>query len=362
LKVLFIARATLYKDKGGDTVQVLETARQLEKLGVRVDVRLTNEVIDYTSYDLLHFFNIIRPADILKHIGLSRKPYVVSTIFVDYSEYDKQARKGWAGLLFKIFSGDRIEYMKVVARAVKNGEKIVSPSYLYYGQRRSIRKIIRGAALLLPNSASEYARLSRAYGVEQEYRVIPNAIDPQLFHPPASATVREKGLVICVGRIEGRKNQLNLIQALNGTEFNVVIIGSPSANQGGYYEACRAAAGPTISFVPATDQETLKGFYSRAQVHVLASWFETTGLSTLEAAAMGCTIVITDKGDQREYFGGHAFYCDPAVPATILEAVRRAAAALPDGELQKKIFSNYIWERTAEETAKAYAGLQPNTR
>jgi len=357
VKVLFIARATLHKNKGGDTIQILETAKQLRKLAIQVDVRLTNETIDYSPYDLLHFFNIIRPGDILKHITLSRKPYVVSTIFVDYSEYDTRVRTGFTGLLFKILSGDRIEYLKAVARALINGEKIISPSYLLYGQRRSIRKIIRGAGMLLPNSNSEYERLFRAYGVVQQYRVIPNAIDPQLFYLPHPGAPREKGLVLCVGRIEGLKNQLNLIRALNGTEFRLLIIGSPAANHRAYGEACRAAAASNVCFVGGASQHSLVDYYYRAQVHVLPSWFETTGLSTLEAAAMGCAIVITDKGDQREYFGDHAFYCDPAEPATILQAVRQAAATPPDGQLQQKIRSDYTWERTAEKTLAAYSAL-----
>lgn len=345
----------MYKDKGGDTTQVLGTAEQLGKLGIGVDIRLTNEVIDYSAYDLLHFFNIIRPADILEHIRRSGKPYVVSTIYVDYSEFDKRARKGMTRLLFRVFSGDGIEYLKVIARALLNGEKIVSTSYLLYGQKRSIRRIIRGAALLLPNSASEYGRLHRDYGEAQQYRVIPNSIDPALFHPPAADVPRDGNLVICVGRIEGRKNQLNLVRALNATEFRLIIIGSPSANQTGYYEACRNEASPNVTFMPATDQKTLAGYYARACVHALPSWFETTGLSTLEAGAMGCRIVITEKGDTREYFGNYAFYCDPDSPSSILEAVRRAATAPPDGSLQAKIFREYTWQRTAEMTAAAYA-------
>ena len=64
MRVVFITRATLYSVKGGDTLQVLQTARHLEELGIQVDIRLTNERISYDQYDLLHFFNIIRPADI----------------------------------------------------------------------------------------------------------------------------------------------------------------------------------------------------------------------------------------------------------------------------------------------------------
>jgi glycosyltransferase involved in cell wall biosynthesis len=356
MRVLFIARSTLYKDRGGDTVQILQTADQLRKLQIEVDIKLTNEVIGYEPYDLLHFFNIIRPADILHHIRASRKPYVVSTIFVDYAEYEKKSRKGFAGLLFRLLSPDQIEYLKVIARRVVNGEKIISPGYLWYGQRGAIRKIIRGAGMLLPNSASEYRRLYAHYKVEAPYEVVPNAIDPLLFSQSA-VLQRQPDLIICVGRIEGRKNQLNLIRALNGTAYRLFIIGSPSANQVAYYKVCREEAGPNVTFIAATSQEELIGYYSTAKVHVLPSWFETTGLSSLEAAAMGCTLVITDKGDTREYFEDFAFYCDPASPESILAAVEQAAAVEETGALQRKIFSAYTWGQTARRTADAYSKL-----
>jgi glycosyltransferase involved in cell wall biosynthesis len=360
MKVLFIARSTLYKDRGGDTVQVLETAEHLRRLGIDVTVKLTSEAIDYEPYDLLHFFNIIRPADILHHIRASGKPYVVSTIYVDYSEYEKTSRKGFAGLLFRLLSSDRIEYLKVVARRVIAGEKIVSPVYLWYGQRGSIRRIIRGAAMLLPNSASEYRRLLRHYKREAPFEVIPNAIDPGLFRASDARVARADDLVLCVGRIEGRKNQLNLIRALNGTPYRLYIIGSASANQAAYYKACKEEAGPNVQFINGITQKELTGYYSTAKVHVLPSWFETTGLSSLEAAAMGCTLVITDKGDTREYFEDFAVYCDPASVTSIRAAVEKAAAAKWDDSLQRKIFSEYTWEQTARRTAMAYSKVLPS--
>lgn len=60
MKVAFISRATLYSSPGGDTKQLEETAAGLRSMGVTVDVYLTNQPIDYTQYDLLHFFNIIQ--------------------------------------------------------------------------------------------------------------------------------------------------------------------------------------------------------------------------------------------------------------------------------------------------------------
>src|SRR6516164_5516319 len=112
MKVAFISRASLFSDKGGDTIQIANTASQLRILGIEVDIFLADQKPEYARYDLLHFFNIIRPDDILPHISLSRLPFVVSTIYVDYSEYEKRARQGLSALLFRFLSPDLIEYLK----------------------------------------------------------------------------------------------------------------------------------------------------------------------------------------------------------------------------------------------------------
>jgi len=272
---------------------------------------------------------------------------------VDYAEYEKNARHGITGIVFRLLSPDLIEYLKVVARYIVNGEKILSPQYIWLGQKRAVRKIIRQASLLLPNSNSEYNRLKEHYKTGNTYRVIPNSIETSLFGQYDLAA-KIPDLVICVGRIEGRKNQLNLIRALNGTKYQLVVIGSASANQLNYYNACKREAGANISFVTNIPQQELIDYYRRAKVHVLASWFETTGLSTLEAAAMGCNIVITNKGDTREYFENYAYYCDPSSPSSIFAAVEAAAAAAYNPLLHKKIYAQYTWQETARKTLEAY--------
>lgn len=353
MKVLFISRATLFKDAGGDTIQVKNTARYLIELGIQVDIRLCDEKINYSNYNLLHFFNIIRPADILRHVQKSRKPYVVSTIYVDYSEYEKTQRGGLAGFLFKSISADFIEYIKVIARFAVKGERIISPSYLLLGQRKAIKKVIREASFLLPNSNNEYKRLSEQYGIKKPYYVIPNAVDLTLFDYTLKG-IKKQNLVLCVGRIEGRKNQLNLIRALNNTKFEVMIIGSAASNQAAYADACHAAAAPNIKFIDNVPQKQLLAYYAAAAVHVLPSWFETTGLSSLEAAVMGCNIVVTDKGDTKEYFGDMAYYCNPGIPESIRGAVELASSKPFNEILRQKIVTEYIWPVTAAKTLEAY--------
>jgi glycosyltransferase involved in cell wall biosynthesis len=353
MKVAMITRSTLYSGSGGDTVQVTETARHLALLGVEVDIKLTHEKIDYNAYQLLHFFNITRPADILYHIKRSHVPFVVSTILIDYSEYDALHRKGIAGFLFRFLSGDTIEYTKTIARWLLGRDKLISLAYLRKGQYASICEIIKQSSILLPNSQLEHQRLQKKYGMATACEVVPNAIDTQLFQYTTPCE-KDPLLVICVARIEGIKNQVNLIKALNGTKYRLLLIGSPAVNQHNYYKHCKELAGDNIQFIDHLPQDALLNYYRQAKTHILPSWFETTGLSSLEAAAMGCNIVISDRGDAKEYFGNHAFYCDPSSPENILAAVESAASAPCDEMLCKKITEQYTWQKAAEHTFNAY--------
>ena len=84
------------------------------------------------------------------------------------------------------------------------------------------------------------------------------------------------------------------------------------------------------------------------------SWMETPGLSSLEAAAMDCNIVVTKKGDPYDYFGDLAFYCEPDNIDSIKKAIDLAFDSKVNPELKKKVLENFIWENTAAETLKGY--------
>lgn len=353
MKVALITRSTLYSVKGGDTFQIINTARELNRQGIEADIILTNQPVQYRQYNLLHFFNIVRPADIICHITRSKKPFVVSPNLVNYHEYDQMYRKGIAGVLFRFLPQNGIEYIKTIARWVQGNDVLMTRSYLWKGHKQSIQRILKQAAHIVPNSKLEYDHLAKFYTPLPGYTLVPNGIDPALFtFKPDQA--KDPNLVLCVARIEGLKNQLNLIKALNNTKYRLVIIGDPAPNQLPYYFECRKQAAANISFINHITQEALIDWYQLAGIHVLPSWFETCGLSTLEAAAMGCRVVITDKGYTREYFEQEAAYCDPASPASILAAVEQAAATPATNTLRSKVLTQYTWQQAATQTAIAY--------
>lgn len=355
MKVAFIVRPNLYKITGGDTVQIDQTANQLRKLGVEVDIFLSNATINYSPYQLLNFFHITRPAAILRHSRVAGKPFAISTIYCSYGDYYKRSARGLNGVFARLPENTQ-NYLRIVGRWLLGREHLPIVDYLWRGQRKTIIEALSHANIVLPNSVSELKRLEHDFLCKINSQIVTNGINPEKF-PYNPAIAKDEKLVICVGRVESRKNQLNLIKALNNTDYRLVLIGAPSPYQMDYYQDCIDAAGPNVTFLNHVPHEEMLRNYQVAKVHVLASWFETTGLSSLEAAIMGCNIVVTEKGDTRDYFMDDAFYCDPADISSIRNAVDRAAKAPLNNDFLQRMLTRHTWAKAAEQTLEAYQSI-----
>jgi glycosyltransferase involved in cell wall biosynthesis len=358
MKVALISRGTLFTVPGGDTVQVQQTAEQLRKQGLETDVILETRGIATKKYDLLHFFNITRPADILRFTNKTFIPYVITPIWIDYTAYDKYNRRGFAGTVLKLLPAGQIEYVKTIGRYINKGDRFPGWNYLVKGQEKSIRDILAGAKLLLTNGDAEYELLSSLFGKLPPKHNVTLGIDPFLFRDNGEEK-KEKELVICAGRIEGIKNQLQLIRAINQTRYQLLLIGDAAPNQQSYLQACKREAGSRVSFIPRLPQEELLKYYQRAKVHALPGWYESCGLASLEAAAMGCNIVITKNGFASSYFHDNAFYCDPASVESIRDAIETAMQEEVNPRLKDLVRSVYTWQRAGEQTLEAYKKIMP---
>ena len=354
MKVLFVTRSTIFSVPGGDTVQMENTALELKKHNVYVDIYDGKSKIDYSQYDFLHFFNITRPAVILDQIRKSNLPFVLSPIYVEYDFYKELPGFSIMKTLAKVLGKDGIEYSKIIVKHLLGKERVEYFPYFFLGQKRSIKRILKKSSVLLPNSQNEYNRLLGQYGISKPYKVVPNGVDlakfilqPDIF--------RKKNSVLCAGLIEPRKNQLNLIKALNNTEFSLTIVGSPAPNHLDYLELCEKEAGANITIISKRlSQEELMLLYQESEVHVLASWFETTGLSSLEAAYMGCKLVVTKCGDTIDYFKDYVEYCKPDSIQLIYDAVVLASKNNFSNILKTKIEEEYNWNYAAKCTFEAY--------
>ena len=365
MRVLFQSRKTLYSVPGGDTTQILKTKEFLEKLGVVVDISL-DLTPNLSDYDIVHVFNLMRPQELylqVKNAKRQGKKVALSTIYGPYEEYEKKARGGIFQYLNNLLSISQIEYLKVIARAVLNLEINKGTfTYLLNGHKRLQKKIIKAVDIFLPNSDSEMRRVAKDFNLKKyKYVAVANAVDVHKFNYDEiqidSEFEKYKDCVLCVSRIEGRKNQLNVIRACKNLPYKFVFIGKAGANFKRYFEKCKEESGENVFFLGQITHERLPQFYKLAKVHILASWMETPGLSSLEAAIMHTNIVVTKKGDTEDYFKNFAFYCEPDDLASIRFAVEQAYNTPFDDRLIIRIKENYKWENTAQQTLNGYSSI-----
>lgn len=348
----------MFSITGGDTVQAVKTAEELKQFGVTVEVFRACDTIPYEKFDLLHFFNIIRPADHIYHIQKSKKPYVISTIYLQYNTFDQHGRGKFHRTLFSLLGESRSEHFKNLYRFLKKQDQFISKEYLL-GHKRAMKKILNGASMILPNSFSEYKRIVRDMAYQGKYMVVPNGVDSNIFtNIPKNIPREEK--IICVAQIFGMKNQHALIKAGAKLDVPVEIIGNPPPNHADYYNYCKKISGKKVKFYSFLPQEELVKHYAGAKVHALPSWFETTGLSTLEAGAMNCNLVVGTGGDTRDYFEDFAWFAEPDDQDSIEKAIGNALASPNTNTMRETVLTKYTWKKAAEVTHKAYTEVLNN--
>ena len=291
-----------------------------------VDVGISAELTpDLKGFDAVHLFGLVRPQETWIQARNARrqgKPIVLSTVYCDVWEFERVARSGPVGLIARHSNRDVIEALKAAGRGFNSRESGRGLTALFiHGFSRMQRELIEMSSSLLPNSYSEWMRIAHDLSLDPDdsrVAIVPNGFDADASQgvvegesPPDHLACHLKDCVLCVARIEGRKNQLNLIDAVRGTDLTLVLAGPATANQSRHVHRVREVAMVLdwVCILGKVTSEEKAWLYVLAGVHVLPSWMETTGLSSLEAAVAGCAIVVTPNGDTREYFANEAEYC-----------------------------------------------------
>jgi glycosyltransferase involved in cell wall biosynthesis len=364
MKVLFQTRTNVFDAPGGDLIQMLKTKEFLEKRDVQVDISLEFEP-DLKNYDIVHLFNLMDPEDIYLQMANAKKQnkkIALSTIYGLYAEFERKARGGLFQKLANILTPNQINYIKIITKHYKE-KRMHKGVYkmMLKGNYALTKEIADNTDVFLPNSVSEMHRVAKEYNLKDyKFVSVPNAVDKSIFSEcPEKDSVENpfiqfKDCILCAARIEGRKSTLNLVRAVKNSSYKLVLVGKESQNQKKYVDQVHKEAGNNVFFLGAVSHNELRDLYKVAKVHALASWMETPGLSSLEAAAMGCNIVVTKKGDTVDYFEDYAFYCEPDDVSSIRNAIDMAYNSPVDPKLQQKILEEYTWEKTAEATLKGY--------
>ncbi|MDQ0930695.1 glycosyltransferase [Streptomyces turgidiscabies] len=166
----------------------------------------------------------------------------------------------------------------------------------------------RWASRVVCVSDAERATGVRA-GIAGQWRVIPNGIDTERFHPAAANPVRDRipllkdvepaaPLVVCVGRLCRQKGQDVLLQAWGEVEERVPGARLALVGDGPDARRLRALAPDSVLFAGAVADAV--PWYRAADLVVLPSRWEGMALAPLEAMACGRAVVVTDVDGGRE--------------------------------------------------------------
>ncbi|OQY14614.1 MAG: hypothetical protein B6I30_00100 [Desulfobacteraceae bacterium 4572_187] len=335
-RLILQSRVNLFSKPGGDTIQVNDLKDGLIRRGLKVEISTELKPL-LDSYDIVHLFNITRVHETyiqFANAKRQRKPVVCSTIYHPLEEYNRKGRYGLGKLVFRIVRSDQgIEYVRGLFNALRDWRQ--SPFILKQwevGYRKQQERVLAGADKIIFGSESEkqavFSHFSRI-APRIDYDIIKIGLPPTCQGGDAHFFENSYGLknfVLCVGRIEDLKNQLNLLRAMKGLSMPVVFVGSMNSAHHRYGKDVLREINMSndYHFLGQLSRERLASAYAAAKVHVLPSWFETTGLAGLEAGVSGCNVVSTDRGYAGDYLKDYAWYCDPSDLCSIRNAVKEA--------------------------------------
>ncbi len=195
-------------------------------------------------------------------------------------------------------------------------------------------------------------------------RVVPNAPDPRVVPPAASAIdafrVRfrlEGRFVLALGHLERRKNLGVLIEAMRalgardrGRRASLVIAGQDR----GEAKRLRAVAGlepvVDVTFTGPLDDDERAAALHEASALAIPSLVEGFGIVPLEAMLLGCPVVAANRGALPEIVGDAAFVVPPDADA-FAKALERVlddpAAAERLRSLGRQRARAFTWEAAA---------------
>jgi glycosyltransferase involved in cell wall biosynthesis len=231
--------------------------------------------------------------------------------------------------------------------------------------RLSSRDALRRAKALFTVSAYSRDSMALAYGVPaSRITVTHNGVDTQRFCPGEEGAefVRAQGLTpgqyLCtVGRLEPRKNHINLIKAyaqLPQPRLPLLVVGQRDFSFESIFKVVQAhGLSDQVHFLERVGDAELPALIRHCAAFVYPTWAEGFGMPVLEAMACGVSVVTSNNTSLPEVAGDLAWMCDPADPASIAQAIGKAMDEPEAAKLDRHARGlararSFSWESSAE--------------
>lgn len=325
-------RTDAVKKPGGDVIQIKKYIEWGFKKNLFHGELICNLDADLSSYDFIHLTNIDRPVEAISFYRKAKKhnkKFCISTIHHSYDEiekFEKLGRKGFASIISSRLNFSNLETLRSLHRSLKFPKLAVPTLTLaFLGMKKFQRLIIKEAEAVFALSKKEIDDICKDFEVlpnDANFIIARNGVD--ISKTDYEAVVRDIDICV-VGRIEARKNQLQILRAANKLNVKAVFVGACNVNHKEYVKKFFSELEYGKSeYLPPVPAEDVHALLRRSKVHVSASWFEVASLVDIEAALSGCKVVSSICGSTNEVLGSSAYYVDPASQDSILHGISSA--------------------------------------
>ena len=221
-----------------------------------------------------------------------------------------------------------------------------------------VKAIWNKARIVIVKCAQELGEI-QAIDSGINYRIIPNGVDQEKFHPKANKSENGPLQLLCVGRLIERKGQNHLIQAVKilndeGIDVELDLVGEGDSRKDYENLVKKLWLEDKVHLYGYVSRDQIAEYYRGADVFVLPSYNEGMSVATLEALASGMPIVSTDRagGDNLVVEGINGFtykWADIDSLVVNLKTIYYDRDLLKSmGDESRKRAENYSWSYIKE--------------
>ncbi len=146
--------------------------------------------------------------------------------------------------------------------------------------------------------------------------------------------------ILNVGTIEPRKNLLNIIKSLKGTDIPLVVVGGKKKKYFKLIEKEIQKSQVKVQFLQGVSMEELAAIYKLAEIFIYPSFFEGFGIPIIEALFSETVVITSNTSCLPEAGGPDSVYINP-------ENV---------DDIRSKII--FLWENESERKRRSEKGLE----
>jgi len=312
MKVLIDHQQPFLLSHGGFQVQIEQTQAALREVGI--------------DAEYLRWWDDRQKADIIHYFGRPSIPYVTLA-------QAKGIRIVMAELLTGL--GSRSPRVLPFQKAAIGFAQATLPGI---ATGRFAWDAYRKVDALIAGTSWEAHLMSYIFGApKSKVHVVLNGVEEVFRQSPA--TQRGQWLV-CTATIAPRKRVLELAQAAVSANTPIWIIGKPYTDSDPYAQQFFALARQHPKIIryegSISDRAQLARIYREARGFVLLSTMESLSLSSGEAAACQCPLLLSDLPWARTTYQEHATYCPITSISRTAACLRQFYDAAPDLKIPPK--------------------------